>query len=316
MLSYPQPWIDAWVDSAYGADGFWRTNCAHEHFRTASAAGDQLAVAIAALIPAGTVAVVDVGAGGGELLAALRLQRPELRLAGVDLRPRPAELPVGIDWAVDLWDARYDTWTSGAAHRLLTAYEGRVLAIANEWLDDLPCPIVQAGTDGWHEVVLDESGVEHPGGQLTGGLRTWADTWWPHGTRAEIGLARDRAWAQLLAAVRPGGGGALLIDYGHDRDHRPEHGTLTGYRDGQQVAPVPDGRMNLTAHVAVDAVRAAGEAAGATTVAYGRQVDVLAPLLDTTSHDDPLTDLVHRSQRAALTSNSAWGSYWWLLQVT
>ena len=197
----------------------------------------------------------------------------------------------------------------------MAASAGPTLVIANEWLDDLPCPIVQAGTDGWHEVVLDESGGEHPGGQLGGALRAWADSWWPHGARAEIGLPRDRAWTQLLTAVRPGGS-ALLIDYGHDRDHRPEHGTLTGYRDGRQVPPVPDGMTNLTAHVAVDAVRAAGEAAGATTVAYGRQVDVLAPLLDTTPHPDPLTDLVHRSQRSALTSDSAWGAHWWLLQVT
>ena len=314
MLSYPQPWIDAWVDSAYGADGFWRTNCPHEHFRTASAAGDQLAVGVAGLIPADTAAVVDIGAGGGELLAALAAERPELQFAGVDLRPRPVELPVEIGWAVDLWDARYDTWTSGAAQRLLTAYAGPILVIATEWLDDLPCPIVQAGTDGWHEVVLDEFGAEHPGVQLGGELRAWADRWWPHGTRAEVGLPRDRAWLKLLTAVEPGGGSALLIDYGHDRDHRPEHGTLTGYRDGRQVPPVPDGKMNLTAHVAVDAVRAAGEAAGARTLTYGRQVDVLASLLDTAPHPDPLTDLVHRSQRSALSSDSAWGSYWWLLQ--
>jgi len=329
MVPHPQPWIDAWVDSAYGADGFWRTSCPHEHFRTASATGDQLAVAIAALVPAHIVAVVDIGAGGGELLAALAVERPELRLAGVDLRPRPADLPVGIDWAVDLWDARYDTWTSGAAPRLLTA-AGPTLVIADEWLDDLPCPVVQAGTGGWHEVVVDPSGAEQSGGQLVGELRAWADTWWPRGARAEIGLPRDRAWAQLLAAVRPGGGSALMIDYGHDRDHRPEHGTLTGYRDGRQVPPLPDGTRNLTAHVAVDAVRAAGESAGAATVTYGRQVDVLAPLLDqpllgqpllgqtpldTTPHPDPLTDPVHRSQRSALSSDSAWGSYWWLLQT-
>ena len=38
-------------------------------------------------------AVVDVGAGGGQLLGALAALRPDLRLSGIDLRARPDWLP-------------------------------------------------------------------------------------------------------------------------------------------------------------------------------------------------------------------------------
>ncbi len=42
-------------------------------------------------------------------------------------------------------------------------------------------------------------------------------------------------------------------------DSRPPHGSLTGYAEGRQVPPVPDGRRDLTAHVALDACAAAAE---------------------------------------------------------
>jgi SAM-dependent MidA family methyltransferase len=45
------------------------------------------------------------------------------------------------------------------------------------------------------------------------------------------------------------------VDYGHTRADRRT--TLTGYRDGHQVAPVPDGSCDLTAHVALDACASA-----------------------------------------------------------
>ena len=46
---------------------------------------------------------------------------------------------------------------------------------------------------------------------------------------------------------------ALAIDYAHERERRPVYGTLTGYRDGHCVSPVPDGSCDITAHVALDA---------------------------------------------------------------
>ena len=46
----------------------------------------------------------------------------------------------------------------------------------------------------------------------------------------------------------------LAVDYGHAAGGRPTGGTLAAYRDGAQVAPVPDGTCDLTAHVAVDSL--------------------------------------------------------------
>ena len=86
--------------------------------------------------------VVDIGAGDGRLLGQLadrcadgRLR--DLRLCGVDLRPRLAELPDRVDWVQDLWDVRYASWTSGAADAVL-APDGPIMIICAEWLDDLP----------------------------------------------------------------------------------------------------------------------------------------------------------------------------------
>ena len=117
-------WFDAWVESAYGANGFWRRHWPGEHFRTAATSGSAIAEALAALLDrycGGHAVVVDVGAGSGELLQTLAGLRPELRLGGIDLRPRPESLPAEIGWATDLWDVRYGGWTTGQAETLLGA---------------------------------------------------------------------------------------------------------------------------------------------------------------------------------------------------
>ncbi|MEU4531020.1 SAM-dependent methyltransferase [Micromonospora ureilytica] len=81
----------------------------------------------------------------------------------------------------------------------------------------------------------------------------------PHSDhRAEIGRTRDEAWANAVAKISRGL--AVAVDYGHLRDARPVDGTLTGYRGGRQVPPVPDGSSDVTAHVAMDSVASAGAA--------------------------------------------------------
>src|SRR5947208_2791006 len=77
----------------------------------------------------------------------------------------------------------------------------------------------------------------------------------PAARRAEVGAPRDTAWAGAVRALARGV--ALAVDYGHLREDRPAFGTLTGFRNGRQVAPVPDGSCDLTAHVAIDSVAAA-----------------------------------------------------------
>jgi hypothetical protein len=309
-------WFDAWIESAYGADGFWRRHWPGEHFRTAATSGPGLAEPLSAVLDryGGGYAVVDVGAGRGDLLRALAELRPELRLGGIDLRPRPEGLPADIRWAVDLWDVRYSAWTTGQAETLLHTW-GPVMIVCCEWLDDLPCRVVRREADGWREIVVDDSGEQRAGPRLADADLDWADRWWSTGQRAEIGLTRDRAWSTLAAVVRQRGGCAALIDYGHHRSERPPNGSFAAYRDGRSVEPVPSAEMNLTAHLSVDSVRTAGEAVGLTTELCCRQGEAIARLESPAPADpDALADLSRRSERAALASPYGWGSHWWLVQ--
>jgi SAM-dependent MidA family methyltransferase len=308
-------WFDAWLEAAYGAEGFWRLHSPDAHFRTAAASGPMIAQMLAALIDRqqGISSVIDVGAGNGRLLEQLSAIRPDLRLLGIDMRTRPKRLPKRVDWAQDLWDVRYSCWTSGEAAAALARPEP-VMIICCEWLDDLPCPVVMKFADGWREVVINDDGGEQAGPRLDDERLAWADRWWPSGERAEIGLTRDQAWAELVKLIMKRGGCVLMIDYAHTAERRPVTGSLAAYRDGRALEPAAGAGVNLTAHVAVDAVRAAGEALGATTTFCGLQSEVAPDLLQTDAHPDPLVDLGRRSLHATLSSQYVWGSHWWLLQ--
>ena len=179
--------------------------------------------------------------------------------------------------------------------------------------------MAQRAADGWREVVVDAGGAEQPGPRLVDADLGWTDRWWPTGRRAEVGRTRDLAWASLAEVVRRRGGGLALVDYGHERDTRPVAGSFAAYRDGRAVPPVPSVETNLTAHVALDAVRAAGERAGLRTVLDCRQDEALARLVETdpaVADTDPLADLARRSERAALGSAYGLGTHRWLVQAT
>jgi SAM-dependent MidA family methyltransferase len=99
------------------------------------------------------------------------------------------------------------------------------------------------------------TGAEAWGPPLAGADLAWAGEHWfttTPGERVEVGLSRDRAWADLLS--RLDSGLAVAIDYGHVTGGRPAHGTLTAYREGRLTTPVPDGSCDLTAHVAMDSL--------------------------------------------------------------
>jgi SAM-dependent MidA family methyltransferase len=183
--------------------------------------------------------LVDVGAGRGELLMAVEAlgPRPGVRLTGVEIAQRPAGLPGSIGWQAEVPPC------TG-------------VLVANEWLDNVPVDVAELGTDGTPRLVLtDAGGGEVLGPPLGGADGEWLARWWPlaePGDRAELGLSRDEAWQSAVSRVDAGL--AVAIDYGHLAAHRPPAGTLTGYRDGRQVLPVPDGSCDLTAHVAMDSL--------------------------------------------------------------
>jgi SAM-dependent MidA family methyltransferase len=300
-MSYVR-WREAWNEALYGPDGFFVTARPAQHFRTAVTASDAFAEAIARLARGeGLSTVVDVGAGGGELLARLSVIDAGLTLVGIDVADRPTGLPPGIEWHRDI-PAEFDG-----------------LLLAHEWLDNVPCDVVELDDDGVTRLVLvdPETGDERLGDPIES---SWLDAWWPltePGERAEIGEPRDEAWAEAVEAVT---GLAVAIDYGHLAEGRPPYGSLASYRDGQEVDIRPDGTRDITAHVAVDAV--ADHVGGR----LERQRDALArlgvdgsrPPLDLADADPAayVTALSRASEAAELRARGGWGDFWWIVTDT
>jgi SAM-dependent MidA family methyltransferase len=255
--------------------------------------------------------VVDVGAGRGELLTALRarLGSERHRFTAVEVGPRPAGLPADIGW-------------QRAVPEPVVG-----LLLATEWLDNVPLDAAEADERGdVRRVLVDPAtGDESLGGPVDAADRMWLARWWPQvfagvaGARAEVGWTRDVAWADAVSTVRRGA--ALGVDYGHLRDNRPPLGSLTGYRAGRQVEPVPDGTCDVTAHVAMDAAAwAAGTAYSLITqreALHALGVDGARPPLDLARSDPAayLRALGSAGAAAELTDPAGLGGHWWLLHT-
>jgi SAM-dependent MidA family methyltransferase len=280
-------WSAAWHAALYGPEGFFLREVPGHHFRT-NVAVPLFATAVRELAERVDAALgfpdpfdlVDLGAGRGELLLALGEVPARWRLTGVDL----AEADVPFRWLHEI-----------------PPVTG--LLLANEWLDAVPVDVVEEGS----LVLVAADGRESRGAPHTS---QWAAQWWPSGGRVEIGAARDLAWAAAVAKVRQGG--VVGIDYGHTlADRRP---TLTGYRDGRQVPPVPDGSCDLTAHVALDAC------AAATGALLLRQREALAALgvsasLPAAADPSYAAALERASQARELLDPSGLGGFGWLVQT-
>jgi SAM-dependent MidA family methyltransferase len=307
----PLTWREATARALYGDGGFYRRTAGPAaHFRTSVHASPLFAEALLRLaIATGLRTIVDVGAGKGELLAQLHEWDPDLRLIGVDLADRPDDLPAAITWAAAVPEV------------------DDALLIANEWLDNVPVDVAVRTPDGDRLVLVDlATGVESVGGPPSARDAAWLDRWWPlraEGDRAEIGWPRDDAWAKALD--RLGSGIAVAVDYAHHASGRPREGTVTGYRDGRQVTPVPDGSCDVTAHVALDACADAGSRAGASETVLTTQRDALTALgvsaeqphaeLASTDAGGYVAAIARVGQLAELRERGGLGDFGWLVQA-
>jgi len=307
------------TEALYGPDGFFRHPDLGpaDHFRTSAHTGRLFAGAVMRLIervdaglnhPA-RLDVIDIGAGRGELITALLDAAPaglrnRIRPVAVEIGPRPEGLDDAVGWLDE-----------PPAH-----IAGVVLA--TEWLDNVPLDIVDMTGDGWRLVNVDNAGETSIGDRPTPADAAWLDRWWPDGIRAEIGTTRDAAWSDAVGRIDAGL--ALAVDYGHTRTRRPVLGTLTGFRHGREVHPVPDGSCDLTAHVAIDAVATAGSTVANLDAHVVRQADAL-PALGVTgrrpdlklARTDPLAyvrALADASTAAELTDPAGLGDHFWICQ--
>jgi SAM-dependent MidA family methyltransferase len=303
-------WRAATERALYGHDGFYRSaGGPAAHFRTSVHASPLFAGAVHTLArAAGLTTVVDVGAGRGELVGALRALDPSLRLVVVEVADPPPGLPDGVEWVTE------------------APVGVDALVVANEWLDNMPVDVVETTVEGPRIVEVDSAGHERLGAEPSRRDLAWLARWWPAGAtgdRAEVGHPRDDAWSGAVSSVRRGL--AVAVDYAHARSSRPAVGSLSGYRAGRKVPPVPDGSCDITSHVALDACAAAGEAAGATATLVTTQHAALRalgvrpqPPAHALSRSDPaayLAALTAASQAAELTDPDGLGGFGWLVQA-
>jgi SAM-dependent MidA family methyltransferase len=293
----------------YGEGGFFTRSAPGEHFRTSALASPLFAEALATLVVRLDDALgapdpfdlVDVGAGRGELLSGLLAALPGGLRRRIDATAVEVVRQTEPGWRTDI-------------PKGLTG-----LLLATEWLDNVPLEIVEVGGDGRIRYLQADLTLGEP---IAAGDAAWLDAWWPLrdvGERAEFGLPRDEAWAAAVSAVDRGL--ALAVDYGHFADRRPPFGTLTGFRAGREVDPVPDGSCDLTVAVALDSVRAALAVPKNDLL---RQRDALR-LLGVSGERPPISSastdpagyvraLARAGEAAELTDLQGLGGHWWLLQ--
>jgi SAM-dependent MidA family methyltransferase len=267
--------------------------------------------------------IVDVGAGRGELLQHLYAWEPGRPLSGLDVVPRPQDLPDDVEWVA----------SPGGAVLPPGWRPDRALVVAHEWLDVVPCTIAEVAPDGRLRELLagsspDSCSERHGvpaasttnqtlGPPLTGADLEWCQRFWPSaftseacpGDRVEVGRQRDEAWSALLVRL-PAGSVAVAVDYGHTIADRPREGTLVAYREGHVVDPVPDGTCDLTAHVAVDSLRQTRRLQQREAVAAVGAPDHASAAVDPAAYLQALAD---QSAVAELRRPGGFGDFWWVI---
>jgi SAM-dependent MidA family methyltransferase len=269
------PWVDSWKQAN---EAFYSRYAAEDHFATPVSVSSHTARKVLQLLKdvregarnthAGVspLAVVDIGSGSGTLLRQLTsMLDTDVQLIGVDTRPRPDDLAPAIQWRQIHVDATVED---------ITGTDGDLtgVVIAHEFLDDIPCPVVELDdhleahvmlidpTTGSEEVgptLHDVAARAHLGDMTREDAFAWLQRWWPPTrpmARREIGLTRDRVWRRLTRILREGF--TVGVDYAHRLDDRRagiwDSGTVKGFFAGSPQSARPDGTVNITAHVALD----------------------------------------------------------------
>lgn len=322
-------WREATEEALYGPAGFYRRpEGPAGHFRTSVHASALFAGAVARLLclvdeslgEPSELAFVDMAAGRGELASGVLAELPpavagRARVCAVEQAERPAGLDSRIEWLAEP--------PAGVVG----------LLFANEWLDNVPLDVVELDPSGVPRLVLVRAdGTEALGDPPAAddAATRWLERWWPlhgpdaaagAGLRAEVGLPRDEAWAGAVASLARGL--AVAVDYGHARVGRPLFGTLTGFREGRETEPVPDGSCDITAHVALDACAAAVSSdVGPRPLLLSQRAALHAlgvsggrPPLALASSDPAgyVRALASAGQAAELTASGGLGDFGWLL---
>ena len=300
-------WRQAMAESLYGDPGFYKTAGAPgQHFRTAAHTGQAWANAIAKLATEVDLAlgeradftIVDIGAGGGELLGALAETTPaRWSLVGVDVAARPPGLSGRVAWQRGFPDQ---------VHGLL---------LAVELLDVVPVNVVELTDQGPCVVEVDEDGFERIGDPADPADCQWLAQWWPIGAtgdRAEIGSRRDEMWRDITSRVATGL--AVAVDYAAD-PARVLDGTLAGYRDGHRRLPAPDASMDLTAHVLFESLLEDGDVLLSQREALRRLGVAATPPEYHGDGDAYLAELAKASEAAELLNPYSLGAFTWLLHA-
>ncbi|GHH26005.1 SAM-dependent methyltransferase [Streptomyces lanatus] len=309
-------WRTAAEAALYAPGGFYRRpEGPAGHFRTSVHASPLFARAVAELLcrvdealgrpPA--LDLVDMAAGRGELITGVLGALPaevaaRTRAYAIEIADRPDALDHRIEWLPE-------------PPSRMTG-----LLFANEWLDNVPVEIAEVDPAGVaRRVLVRRDGTERLGEPVAGAEAEWLERWWPlggvAGARAEIGLPRDEAWAAAVATLDRGL--AVAVDYAHTSATRPPFGTLTGFREGRETTPVPDGSCDITAHVALDACARPGAALLTQRAALHTLglTGTRPPLeLASTSPAEYVRALATAGQAAELTATGGLGDFGWLIQ--
>ncbi len=319
------PWDVAWHAALYGPRGFYRrAEGPAGHFSTSVGgiphAPAVMATAVVTLARQyGLDTIIDIGAARGDFITAIHHVAPGMRCVGVDVVDRPENLANEIGWILSPGGSKLPREVSGLR---------ATLVFAHEWLDVVPTTVAQrdASSQWRRQHVEVGTGDTRLGEPVSGAELAWLERWVAQTevTEArvvEMGLSRDQALVDLIDRVEHGL--VVAVDYGYRTRDLPAEGTLTGYRAGRAMTPVPDGSMDLTAHVHIDSlVQAAGRRDGV-VITSGRQHQMLDDLLGPpqmpahdTARSQPaayLTALAQHNADRVLRERGGFGGFWWVL---